>query len=97
MTYELREQAKRDLVAAARYYNGEQPGLGDRLMDAVEERLAQIEVFPKSAPVVYGDVRRIQTRRFRFGIFYLVGPERIEVLRILHLARDPENWPRPEF
>jgi len=93
---QLREQAKSDLVSSARYYNDERSGLGDRLVDAVERSLSLIEAFPEAAPVVYGNVRRIRTRRFPFAIFYLVSRGRIEVLRILHLARDPGTWPRLE-
>ena len=62
MRYELRPQALDDLVTAAIYYNSEQPGLGDRFTDAVEQVLERVQHFPESAPVVIGDrVRRVQT------------------------------------
>ena len=93
MRYELRPQALEDLVGTAIYYNNEQAGLGDRFTDAVEQALQQLRLFPESAPIVHGDVRRIQTVPFRFGVFYTVAPERIDVLRVLHLSRHPATWP----
>lgn len=93
MSYEFRAQALEDLVTAAIYYNSEQPGLGDRFADAVEQALQQIKLFPESAQTIYGDVRRIQVVPFRFGVFYTMTTERIDVLRILHLSRDPATWP----
>ncbi len=93
MTYELRPQALEDIVATARYYNGEQPGLGDRFVDAIEQALQRLKRFPEAAPIVHGNVRRIQALPFRFGVFYVVAPERIDVLRVLHLSRDPAVWP----
>jgi len=93
MRYELREQALEDLVTAAIYYNSKEPGLGDRLADAVEEALERLKLFPESAQTVHDKVRRIRATPFRFAVFYVVATDRIDVLRILHLARDPATWP----
>lgn len=93
MRFELRPQALEDLVTTAIYYNSEQPGLGDRFADAVEQVLEQLKLFPESAQTVDGQVRRIQATPFRFGVFYVVAADRVDVLRILHLARDPATWP----
>ena len=47
-----------------------------------------------SAPVVIGDnVRRITATPFQFGLFYVVEPDLVDVLRVLHLSRSPANWP----
>jgi len=31
-------------------------------------------------------------KRFPYGIFYVVEPQRIVVLAVLHTARDPQVW-----
>ena len=94
MRYELRPEAIEDLIAAATYYNSEQPGLGDRFADAVVQALERLKVFPESAPVVIGDnVRRITATPFQFGLFYVVEPDLVDVLRVLHLSRSSANWP----
>jgi hypothetical protein len=33
-------------------------------------------------------------RRFPFGIFYLVEPDKVVVNGILHGSRDPNSWKR---
>ena len=94
MRYELRPEALEDLIVAATYYNSEQPGLGDRFIDAVAQALERLQIFPESAPVVIGDnVRRIKATPFQFGLFYVVEPGLVDVLRLLHLSRDPASWP----
>jgi len=42
---------------------------------------------------VIGDgIRRSVTRRFPFGVFYLIENERIIILAVLHARRDPMKW-----
>lgn len=39
-------------------------------------------------------VRRVLVERFPYCIFYVVEPERLVVLAVLHVARDPDLWPK---
>ncbi|NBV22603.1 MAG: hypothetical protein EBS05_11895 [Proteobacteria bacterium] len=47
-----------------------------------------------SAPLVYRvrfyDIRRLNLRRFPYGVFYFVTGETVVVLGVLHGARDSE-------
>ena len=44
-------------------------------------------------PVIYRDVRRARVRRFRYAIFYVLEPDAVAVLAVLHEARSPDRWP----
>ena len=84
-----------DLAAGFDWYEGQRPGLGEYFLSAVQAKLSTIQRNPEIFVSVYTDVRRAIVSRFPFGIFYLIEPKRIVVLRLLHTARDPNLWPRP--
>lgn len=84
-----------DVRSARDHYEAAQDGLSRRLDDALDELIARLEAFPRSAPLVaeYTDVRRAVVRGFPYVVFYRHRPERIDVLRILHAARsDADRW-----
>ena len=89
----LRQRAQNDLRSSFRWYESRRPGLGHAFLAAVEERLESISEFPDANRVVYKQVRRAVVSRFPYLIFYLPKAERIEVLGVLHHARNPADWP----
>ena len=91
--------ARRDLIAQADYFDAQGgTALEDRFLkecDAGFERLSQ---FPESGTLVRHKHAKIEGCRFilvpgfeKILIFYKVLPERIEIVRILHGARDIEE------
>ena len=54
--------------------------------------MAQINRAPITSPLIYLNIRRTLTRRFPFGIFYIVINQKIVVLAVLHVRRDPHLW-----
>jgi hypothetical protein len=84
-----RRAAAFDIQGAFRRYESERPGLGIRFLDEI----ARIEAHVSAAPALYqrvdDDARRAVLRRFPFGVFYVVEPERILVLACLDLRGDP--------
>lgn len=49
---------------------------------------------PESNPRVEGEIRRVLVRRFPYALFFVVDGEKIAVLAIFHLARNPSSWKR---
>ncbi len=89
----LRPRAERDIVIARDWYDAQQIGLGEEFLAAVQERLVAIRQFPEACPKIHKKVRRALVRRFPYLIFYLLTPDKIVVLAILHTSRNPANWP----
>src|SRR5688572_4240175 len=83
-----------DLAAGFDWYQDQRPGLGDEFLRSVRDTLRIVELSPEMFVSVHGDVRRANISRFPFGVFYLVEPRRVVILRLLHTARDPNLWPR---
>ena len=48
----------------------------------------------ESFPVVYQDVRRALTKRFPYGIYFVLDDSRIIVIAIFHAKRNPKTWQR---
>jgi len=41
---------------------------------------------------VWEDVRAARLKQFRNIVYFIVLPDRVEVLAVLHSARDPSTW-----
>jgi toxin ParE1/3/4 len=88
----LRPEAEEDVRQGYLWYEERQAGLGQRFITALDAALAAIQERPEAYHQVEGEVRRALAKRFPYGIFYVVEPQRIVVLAVLHTARDPQVW-----
>jgi len=67
-------------------------GLGKRFVSRVREVLQRVESMPELHGVVWQDVRAARVKQFRFVVYYVVFADRVEVIAVLHGARDPSVW-----
>jgi len=96
MDYELiiRPEAKSDMLDIFRWYQEQREGLGYDFKLCVDEVLSKVQRHPLNRKKIYRDIRRVVTKRFPFGIFYVVENNKIIVLAVLHARRDPSKWKR---
>lgn len=94
MTYEvrLRDEADRDLTAAALWYELNRPGLGDEFLREVERVLRSIAERPAMYPIVWRETHRALMNRFPFGIYFRISNDIIVVAAVMHGSRHPQNW-----
>lgn len=85
-------EALNEFLESARYYESQQLHLGQRFVDAVREAIHRIEVHPLSYRVVEGDVRQCRVFRFPYGIIFSVKENRIHIMAVMHLHRQPGYW-----
>ena len=90
-------QARRDLVETAAYLGERSPDVALRFLAAVEETLAAVADVPGIGTARrYGDprlagLRMLRVRSFgKYLVFYRETPDGIELVRVLHGARDIE-------
>ena len=69
-----------------------QGGLGDRFIASVRQVLERIEATPELYGIVWQDVRAARLRKFRYVVYYVAFADRVEVLAVLHGARNPSVW-----
>lgn len=91
-TLRLREEADRDLAAAAAWYEQQRAGLGHEFLDEVLVAFRLIEEQSLSYPIVHRATRRALMTRFPFGIYFRVARSQIVVLAVIHGSRHPTRW-----
>ena len=89
-----RAAAKRDIAAAARWYNRERPGLGDEFVTAVADKIAEIRRTPERFPVWQGEIRRAVMDRFPYAVSFAARPHEVVILACTHHRRHPRRWQR---
>jgi toxin ParE1/3/4 len=86
--------AERELIEAARFYEGRAVGLGADFIREVEHTLAQIVADPQAGNLIARTIRRRLLRRFPFAILYQVTDDDLSVVALMHLHRRPGYWRR---
>ncbi len=88
----IRPRAERDTRRAFSWYEEQRSGLGRELaleLDTIYERLAE-------NPYIHADIhrgiRRAITRRFPYGVFYLIAEPEVRVLSVTDMSRNPSIW-----
>jgi toxin ParE1/3/4 len=89
---EFHPAARGELIQSAQYYQAQSSGLGRRFALAVRDAVNRIREFPLLYPAIEDDIRRCRVHRFPYGVVYRPKPERIEVLAVMHLHRQPGYW-----
>jgi hypothetical protein len=85
-------EASDELAAAVAYYDELGPGLGDRLLDAVETALVHIEQWPEASQAISANTRRCLLAPFPYGLIYAIEDDGLIVIAIAHLRRKPGYW-----
>jgi plasmid stabilization system protein ParE len=86
--------AANELLGAARLYDRHQPGLGDRFLAAVERTLAFIRDQPLLGVLEDQQRRSRPVARFPYRVVYELEPERIRLIAVAHMSRQPGYWKR---
>lgn len=94
MTFDLivRPEAELDIKDAFAWYEERSFGLGAQFLAEIDQALLLMAREPDIYQKVHRSVRRALTHRFPYGIFYVVEPNRIVVLAVMHTARHPSKW-----
>ena len=88
----LRHEAEVDVQEARDQIEAVRVGLGTQVLARVREVLARIEKMPEMHGKVWQDVRAARLKQFRYIVYFIVLADRVEVLAVLHGARDPSSW-----
>lgn len=92
MTYEFHPEASQEFLDAIKHYEACESGLGYDFFVEVHSGVDHILAHPKAWPVLDGDIRRFLTNRFPYGILYSIETDRIFILAVMHLHREPGYW-----
>lgn len=93
----LEPEASAELAEAAMWYEAQQPGLGSKLLEEVEQVLPALLAMPSAFPLLLDTapelgLRRALLPRFPFGLVFLEVGEEIRVVAVAHARRQPGYW-----
>lgn len=84
--------AESEMLAAAAYYEEQQPDLGRRFLASIQDSVNRIVLNPHLYPTVDLDVRLCLTKTFPFGVLFRDQSRHIVIMAVMHQRRDPEYW-----
>jgi plasmid stabilization system protein ParE len=88
----VRPQARLELAEASDWYDGQDKGLGDELLRAVEASIQKIMRNPFQYQRMYRSARRARLRKFPYGLIYTVTDDEIIIMSCVHGRRDRKRW-----
>ena len=77
-----------DLESILAYYAERDPALPSRFRARLKEQADRLLMFPESGTILFESYRRM-LKRFPYMVVYLVSEERIHVLALVSVRRDP--------
>jgi plasmid stabilization system protein ParE len=85
-------EAEAELIAEARYYDEQSPGLGTRFILAVQAAIDLAANFPKIGIPYKHRTRRVFPRHFPFSVVYREQADGLVILAIAPFRRKPIYW-----
>ena len=92
MTYRFLSPAQQDLAEAVQYYERAAAGLGLEFLDEIERTVERILLHPEAWTRVSEHHRRCRTRRFPYGLIYIVEKDVVIIAAVMNLRRHPKTW-----
>lgn len=92
MAYNLiiKPEAENDIDEAIEWYKAQNKELCPKFLNEIEECFDKIVNHPEHYQKRYREIRIIFTKKFPYGIYYLVKRESLFILAILHNKQNPE-------
>lgn len=86
----IQPAAQVDIASALEWYGHRGIDLAERFLGAFDETMEIIVRMPDAFPVVHRQVRRALMRSFPYCIYYFVDGNRLVVIAVFHMRRDPD-------
>lgn len=84
--------ALEEMAEAKRYYERQQPGLGDQFQLEAQRSALRILEQPLTWRIEIESIRRCLLNRFPYKMLYVIREENIVVLAVAHQHRKPDYW-----
>ena len=81
-------EADLELFQIAEWYERASPGLGSKVLAAVNALVARAADLPESFPIYRNGVREAYLRKYRYRIFFEAGTVHLRVRAVYHASRD---------
>jgi len=87
--------ARLEFENAVAWYNDQRTGLGNEFQMDVNAALQLVLRYPEKFRLVSPSIRKIALKRFhKYGVYYSISPDTINVVSIFHASRNPTELHR---
>ena len=87
----FKDEAREDIIKAAKWYREKQAGLDGRFLSSLEEASQRIVTQPAAGRIIYKSFRQTSLKKFPYVILYETFPGSIIVYAIFHTSRNPKK------
>lgn len=91
MTFDFHPEAEEEFNQAVAFYEDRTIGLGLDFAAEVHEAIERAASMPLAWVQVEPGIHRVLVHRFPFAVLYF-GNERLFILAVMHLRREPDYW-----
>lgn len=84
--------AQQEVDDAVAWYDSQSRDLGTRFLDDLDRTIRRITTFPLSCAEIEPEIRRCLLSRFPYAIIYGIDSDKIIVIAVGHLHREPRYW-----
>ena len=88
----FQEGVRGEIDEAYAWYEEQRQGLGEEFLSEVQRALDRIEQNPGIHAPIYQTVRHARMKRFAYAAYYRLETDRIVVIAVHHVKRDPKRW-----
>jgi toxin ParE1/3/4 len=92
MRYVFHPEALAEYTEAVQYYTQQRTEVAQAFINAVEDAVYRVREAPTHYATIDEDVRRCMTHKFPYGILYIIEPDYILILAVMHCSREPRYW-----
>ena len=85
-------EAEDDIAAAYAWYEQQLAGLGERFLNALLERIEQIQENPQLFGVLRRDIRAATIRRFPYVVYFRPRAADVLIIAVQHGSRSHRAW-----
>jgi plasmid stabilization system protein ParE len=84
--------AEKELHDAVDWYNEQADGLGKEFLDQLDRAIRRAVTYPQSSMEIESGLRRCIMARFPYGLIYGLDKDKIIIVAVAHLHRNPRYW-----
>ena len=88
----LTDTAKLDLIDIVDYYDIHNPAVADHFENELQQRLETLREFPQVGHVGFAGLLELGFHDFPYVLSYQVLQDEVQIIAILHTARDREHF-----
>jgi plasmid stabilization system protein ParE len=92
MTYSFHPDAEVEFNEAIDWYEARESGLGLDFASQVHAAIQRAIAFPLAWQEMGNEIRRALVHRFPYGVLYVPERDRMLIIAVMHLHRQPDYW-----